>query len=69
MPNSAWLAGDPRLLPFSTLTAVYGLSIATELTNRGLKVAVVARDLPEDDFSTGFASPWAVSTRPRDRGG
>ncbi|TXT08777.1 hypothetical protein VHUM_02905 [Vanrija humicola] len=38
---------------------VYGLSIATELTNRGLKVAVVARDLPEDLTSTGFASPWA----------
>ncbi|BEJ15340.1 hypothetical protein CspHIS471_0411070 [Cutaneotrichosporon sp. HIS471] len=38
---------------------IYGLSIATELTNRGLKVAIVARDLPEDDFSVGFASPWA----------
>lgn len=42
------------------LTTVYGISIATELANRGLRVAVVARDLPEDDFSTGFASPWAV---------
>ncbi|WOO83412.1 D-amino-acid oxidase [Vanrija pseudolonga] len=38
---------------------VYGLSIATELINRGLKVAIVARDLPEDLTSTGFASPWA----------
>ncbi|CAK9787386.1 nucleotide-binding domain-containing protein [Cutaneotrichosporon oleaginosum] len=38
---------------------VYGLTIATELSNRGLKVAVVARDLPEDEYSTGFASPWA----------
>ncbi|WVR09287.1 hypothetical protein IAU60_006352 [Kwoniella sp. DSM 27419] len=26
---------------------------------RGLKVAIVARDHPEDSGSTGFASPWA----------
>ncbi|WVW86588.1 hypothetical protein I302_108638 [Kwoniella bestiolae CBS 10118] len=38
---------------------VLGLSIAQELTNRGLKVALVGKDLPEDIHSTGFASPWA----------
>ncbi|WVQ75285.1 hypothetical protein IAR50_004899 [Cryptococcus sp. DSM 104548] len=38
---------------------VLGLSIAHELTRKGLKVAVVAKDLPEDLDSTGFASPWA----------
>ncbi|WVQ96390.1 hypothetical protein IAU59_003495 [Kwoniella sp. CBS 9459] len=38
---------------------VLGLSIAHELTDKGLKVAVVGKDLPEDVESTGFASPWA----------
>ncbi|RSH85735.1 hypothetical protein EHS25_003876 [Saitozyma podzolica] len=38
---------------------VIGLSIALELHSRGLKVAVVARDLPDDSDSVGFASPWA----------
>ncbi|WVF67723.1 hypothetical protein IAT40_002482 [Kwoniella sp. CBS 6097] len=38
---------------------VVGLSIARELHEKGLKVAVVARDLPEDAGSVGFASPWA----------
>ncbi|OCF33381.1 D-amino-acid oxidase [Kwoniella heveanensis BCC8398] len=38
---------------------VLGLSIAHELTDRGLKVAVVGKELPEDVESTGFASPWA----------
>lgn len=38
---------------------VIGLSIARELHNRGLKVAIVARDLAEDSISVGFASPWA----------
>ena len=42
-------------------SGVIGLSIAAELVNRGLKPAIVARDLPEDSNSTGFASPWAVS--------
>jgi 2-polyprenyl-6-methoxyphenol hydroxylase-like FAD-dependent oxidoreductase len=42
---------------------VYGLTIATDLANRGVRVAIVARDLPEDVTSTGFASPWAVSIR------
>lgn len=40
---------------------VTGLSIALELTKRGYKIAIVAKDLPEDDQSPGFASPWAVS--------
>ncbi|AAW43426.1 hypothetical protein CNBE0250 [Cryptococcus deneoformans B-3501A] len=40
-------------------SGVLGLSIANELTLKGLKVAVVGKDLPEDLDSTGFASPWA----------
>lgn len=42
-------------------SGVLGLTIALELTKRGLRVAVVAKDLAEDATSTGFASPWAVS--------
>ncbi|RSH93947.1 hypothetical protein EHS25_006600 [Saitozyma podzolica] len=38
---------------------VLGLSSALELAEKGLRVVVVARDLPEDLTSTGFASPWA----------
>ncbi|RXK38894.1 hypothetical protein M231_03843 [Tremella mesenterica] len=38
---------------------IQGLAIATELTKRGVRVAIVARDLPEDVHSTAFASPWA----------
>ncbi|OCF77706.1 D-amino-acid oxidase [Kwoniella mangroviensis CBS 8886] len=38
---------------------VLGLTIAQELTKKGLKVALVGKDLPEDTHSTGFASPWA----------
>lgn len=41
---------------------VIGLAIASHLVKRGLRVAVVARDLAEDITSQGFASPWAVST-------
>jgi len=48
-----------RLIP------VLGLSIADELTQRGKKVAIVARDLPEDVHSAAFASPWAVSSPSR----
>ena len=40
---------------------VLGLSTALELVEHGVRVAVVARELPEDLDSTGFASPWAVS--------
>ena len=43
------------------LISVLGLSIADELTQRGKKVAIIARDLPEDVHSAAFASPWAVS--------
>lgn len=43
------------------LISVLGLSIADELTQRGKKVAIIGRDLPEDIHSAAFASPWAVS--------
>lgn len=43
------------------MSSVLGLSIASELVSQGLKVAMAARDLPEDVLSTQFASPWAVS--------
>lgn len=39
---------------------VIGLSIALELQAEGWRVAIAARDLPNDVTSTGFASPWAV---------
>ena len=38
-----------------------GLSAAIELKRKGLSVVIVAKDLPEDTESVGFASPWAVS--------
>jgi hypothetical protein len=41
---------------------VLGLSVAIELVEKGVKVAIVGRELPEDLDSTGFASPWAVCT-------
>lgn len=40
---------------------VSGLSVGLELLKRGYKVGFLAKDLPEDLQSTGFASPWAVS--------
>jgi len=40
---------------------VIGLSTAIEISSKGINVAIVARDLPEDVGSVGFASPWAVS--------
>ncbi|OCF57834.1 D-amino-acid oxidase [Kwoniella mangroviensis CBS 10435] len=40
-------------------SGVVGLSIALELHDRGIKVAVVARDIADDSNSIGFASPWA----------
>lgn len=43
-----------------SLTLVLGLATADALTEAGLKVAILARDLPEDLDSAGFASPWAV---------
>ena len=42
---------------------VIGLSAAIELRRKGLNVVIVAKDLPEDTESVGFASPWAVSTQ------
>lgn len=40
---------------------VTGLSIGLELVKRGYKIGIVAKDIPEDSQSPGFASPWAVS--------
>nr|XP_019045105.1 D-amino-acid oxidase [Kwoniella bestiolae CBS 10118]OCF24035.1 D-amino-acid oxidase [Kwoniella bestiolae CBS 10118] len=40
-------------------SGVVGLSIALELQSRGIKVAIVARDIADDSNSIGFASPWA----------
>ncbi len=57
-PDRGWLV---QLV--LVLISVLGLSIAQELTKRGWKVAIVARDLPEDVDSASFASPWAVSHR------
>jgi hypothetical protein len=31
-----------------------------ELVEKGVKVAIVGRELPQDLDSAGFASPWAV---------
>jgi glycine/D-amino acid oxidase-like deaminating enzyme len=41
---------------------VIGLSAGIELRKKGLNVAIIAKDLPEDTESVGFASPWAVSS-------
>ncbi|TKY88332.1 hypothetical protein EX895_002684 [Sporisorium graminicola] len=38
---------------------VLGLTDAFELRERGYKVTILARDLPQDSFSQAFASPWA----------
>ncbi|ORX38183.1 hypothetical protein BD324DRAFT_619882 [Kockovaella imperatae] len=38
---------------------VVGLTIALESHKRGFKPVIIARDLPQDSDSTGFASPWA----------
>lgn len=43
------------------ITTVIGLTNAFELRERGYKVTVLARDLPQDSFAHTFASPWAVS--------
>lgn len=59
MRRSAW--PDPLNAKCTWICIVLGLSIANELILKGLKVAVVGKDLPEDLDSTGFASPWAVS--------
>ncbi|SNX86808.1 related to D-amino-acid oxidase [Melanopsichium pennsylvanicum] len=38
---------------------VLGLTNAFELRERGYRVTILARDLPQDSFSQTFASPWA----------
>ncbi|KAL8283777.1 hypothetical protein RQP46_005209 [Phenoliferia psychrophenolica] len=38
---------------------VIGLTSALVLAEAGFAVKIVARDLPEDSYSQGFASPWA----------
>lgn len=40
-------------------SGVLGLSIAIELVSKGYKPLVVGKDLAQDIYSTGFASPWA----------
>lgn len=37
-----------------------GLTSALELRKKGVRVTILARDLPSDTFSQSFASPWAV---------
>lgn len=44
-------------------SGVIGLTITLELLKEGFKPAIIARDLAEDIYSTGHASPWAVSRR------
>lgn len=48
-------------MPTVSTLAVIGLSCALALAQKGYKVHVVARDLPEDTVAQTFASPWAVS--------
>ena len=43
-------------------SGVIGLTTALELSKQSWRPAIVARDLPSDEHSTSFASPWAVST-------
>ncbi|KAL1409460.1 hypothetical protein Q8F55_003443 [Vanrija albida] len=38
---------------------ILGVATADALTSAGLRVAIVARDLPQDAHSAQFASPWA----------
>jgi D-amino-acid oxidase len=44
---------------------VIGLTVGYVLTDNGgsnhFQVTIIARDMPEDLSSQGFASPWAVS--------
>jgi D-amino-acid oxidase len=49
-----------RLLTEAITPTVVGLTTALVLSERGYRVLVVARDLPEDSASQAFASPWAV---------
>ncbi|WWD08233.1 hypothetical protein V865_006344 [Kwoniella europaea PYCC6329] len=58
-PSARKISGVRGLLQREVGSGVTGLSIALELHSRGVKVAVVARDIAEDSDSVGFASPWA----------
>lgn len=44
---------------YSSFRSVIGLTSALVLAEAGYFVSIVARDLPEDSTSQGFASPWA----------
>ncbi|GJN87983.1 hypothetical protein Rhopal_000938-T1 [Rhodotorula paludigena] len=48
---------DQRIVVLGS--GVVGLSAALALAQKGYRVHVLARDLPEDTYSQGFSSPWA----------
>ncbi|KAI5479110.1 beta-glucosidase [Pseudohyphozyma bogoriensis] len=56
---------EVRVGPSSAI--LIGLTSALVLARKGYKVHVVARDMPEDKDSQGFASPWAGLTEPSRR--
>ncbi|WFD34019.1 D-amino-acid oxidase [Malassezia cuniculi] len=41
------------------IVIVLGLTSALELRKKGIRVTILARDLPSDIYSQSFASPWA----------
>ncbi|KPV76929.1 uncharacterized protein RHOBADRAFT_24783 [Rhodotorula graminis WP1] len=51
------MAIDKRVVVLGT--GVVGLSCGLVLSRQGYRVHFIARDLPEDSTSQGFASPWA----------
>ncbi|GAA5831055.1 hypothetical protein JCM11251_005128 [Rhodosporidiobolus azoricus] len=51
------MPGQQRVVVLGS--GIIGLASALALAKKGYKVHVVARDLPEDVASQGFASPWA----------
>lgn len=55
------IAHAPHRSLYTSHSTVLGLTNAFELRERGYKVTLLARDLPQDSFSQTFASPWAVS--------
>lgn len=51
---------QPTIIGYDPLlTVVLGLSTALQLSERGLRIAVLARELPSDLQSSQWASPWA----------
>lgn len=58
-PYDVVVLGAGGKCPLLLLTTVIGLATADALTEAGLRVAMLARDLPEDTDSAAFASPWA----------